>query len=146
MRVKQVYVNDAIVGEAQTWADVDGLLREKGVQFEGKPRAVEGPDAFVLHGTVVVAKPSEVKGPVRAVNPAEPAMSERAAAIVRGLVRTERAAKRISPDQGMLRLECLSGGFYWISFDGGRLLRGADLFSADELQVKFRDAMERAGS
>ena len=146
MRVKKVYVNDVTIGEAQTWPDVDRLLREKDVQFEVKPRAVEGPDAFILHGTLVAPKPSEGKGPAGVVKPAEPKMSERAAAVVKGLVRTDRAAKGISPDHGMLRLECLSGGFYWVSLDGGRLLRGADLFGADEMQAKFRDAMERAGS
>jgi len=51
MRIKQVYVNDAAIGEAQTWPDVEKLLREKNVQFEGQPRAVEGPAAFFLHGT-----------------------------------------------------------------------------------------------
>jgi hypothetical protein len=145
MRVKQVYVNDAIIGEAQTWPDVDRLLLEKDVQFEVKPHAVEGPDAFILHGTPMISKSAEGKGPAGVVKSAEPKMSERAAAIVRGLVRTERTTKGVSSDQGMLRLECLSGGFYWISLDGGRLLRGAELIDAEELQAKFRDAMERAG-
>ena len=72
-------------------------------------------------------------------------ISERAAAIATGLVRTERAAKGIRSDQGMLRLECLSGGFYWISLDGVGDLRGSALPAADELQAKFHDTMERAG-
>ncbi len=49
MNSKQVYVNGAIIGEAQTWADVDRLLREKNVRFDGKPRATEGPTAFYLN-------------------------------------------------------------------------------------------------
>lgn len=50
MNSKQVYVNDAVIGEAQTWADVDALLREKNVRFEAEPRATEGPTAFYLNG------------------------------------------------------------------------------------------------
>jgi hypothetical protein len=45
----------------------------------------------------------------------------------------------------MLRLECSSGGFYWISLDGSQVLRGPTLREADELQAKFTDAMEREG-
>jgi hypothetical protein len=49
-------------------------------------------------------------------------------------------------DQGMIRLEGMIGGYYWISFDGSRVLRGADVWEdAEELQPKFIDAMERAG-
>jgi hypothetical protein len=145
MRVKQVYVNDAIVGEAQTLADVDRLLREKDVQFEVKPRAVEGPDAFILHGTLAMSERSGAKHPAGYVKPAESVISERAGAIVRGLVRTERAAKGVVSDQGMLRLECLSGGYYWVSLDGSDIRRGSALAAADELQAKFQDSMERAG-
>jgi hypothetical protein len=72
-------------------------------------------------------------------------MSERAAAVTRGLVRSGRAAKDIRYEEGMLRLQCLSSGFYWISLDGSQVLRGSTLTEADELQAKFRDAMERAG-
>ena len=61
MRVKQVHVNDAVIGKAQTWPDVEGLLREKNVQFEGKPRVVEGPDGFFLLGTVAMSKPPDGK-------------------------------------------------------------------------------------
>jgi hypothetical protein len=76
---------------------------------------------------------------------AEPEISLRATSIARGLIRTERAAGVIKPHQGMLRLECHGGGFYWISLDGGRLLRGAAVWEAEELQPKFIDAMEGAG-
>ena len=144
-RVKQVYVNDAVIGEAQTWPDVDKLLREKNVHFEGERRAVEGPTAFFLHGTLATSEPSQRNRAEKIAKPDELVISERAAAIARGLVRTERAAKGIGSDQGMLRLECLSGGFYWISLDGSHILRGPTLMEADELQAKFRDAMERAG-
>jgi hypothetical protein len=47
----------------------------------------------------------------------------------------------------MLKLECMSGGYYWISLDGHRLLRGDSIWEeADELQPKFIDGMERAGA
>ena len=47
----------------------------------------------------------------------------------------------------MLRLKCKSGsGYYWVSLDGGRLLRGMTPFEAEELQPKFIDAMERTGA
>jgi hypothetical protein len=87
----------------------------------------------------------EAQKKAEAVTQADPAISLRATSIVRGLIRTERAAGIIKAHQGMLRLECHGGGFYWISFDGGRVLRGARLFEAEELQPKFADAMERAG-
>jgi hypothetical protein len=51
---KQVFVNDAMIGEAQTWADVDRLLRENDLRFDGEPRAAEGPTAFYLNGIVAV--------------------------------------------------------------------------------------------
>lgn len=78
--------------------------------------------------------------------PADPAISQRATSIARGLIRTERAAGIIKAHQGMLRLECHSGDdYYWIALDGGRLLRGKSVFEAEELQPKFAEAMERAG-
>jgi hypothetical protein len=144
MQIKQVYVNDAVIGEAQTWPDVENLLREKNVLFEGKPSAVEGPAAFFLQGTLAITEPRE-RNKTAEVEPSEHAMSERATAIARGLVCTGRAAKGIRPGQDMVRLQCLTGGFYWISLDGSQVLRGSTLMAADELQAKFRDAMERAG-
>jgi hypothetical protein len=75
----------------------------------------------------------------------EPAISDRANMIARGLIRTKRAASIISVDHGMLRLSCRSGGYYWITLDGRRIVRGKVLFDADELQPKFSDAMARAG-
>ena len=145
MLMKQVYVNDAVIGDAQTWPDVEKLLREKNVQFESKPRAVEGPAAFFLHGTLAISEPRGDNRMAEVAKPDEPVMSERAAAVARGLVRTGRATKGIGSDQGMLRLQCLSGDFYWISIDGSDVRRGSTLREADELQAKFTDAMERAG-
>ena len=75
----------------------------------------------------------------------EGGISARARAIANGLVRTSRAAKDIGTEHGLLRLLGSSGGFYWISLDGKRVLKGHALFEADELQPKFIDAMERAG-
>jgi len=73
------------------------------------------------------------------------AISTRARAIAEGLIRTRRAGYSGVVDRGMVKLECLKGGYYWISLDGGRLLRGAAVWEAEELQPKFIDAMERAG-
>jgi hypothetical protein len=74
------------------------------------------------------------------------ATSDRAKAIAKGLVRTERAARGSKLIHGMLRLECHGGNdYYWIALDGSRLLRGRWLSETDELQPKFTDAMERAG-
>ncbi len=79
----------------------------------------------------------------------EPEISSRAKAIAAGLVRTKRAKpQRGVFEHGLLRLKSVSGGYYWISFNGGRVLRGNELFGAEgaeELQPKFIDAMERAG-
>ena len=52
MLVKKVYVNDVLVGEASTWAEVYRLLGVQGVHFMGKPGAAEGPSAFYLSGSV----------------------------------------------------------------------------------------------
>ena len=75
----------------------------------------------------------------------ESALSARAKAIAEGLIRTKRAGRHGVIDQGILKLECTKGGYYWISLDGGRVLRGRAIFDAEELQPKFIDAMERAG-
>jgi hypothetical protein len=79
------------------------------------------------------------------IPPIEASISGRARAIAGGLVRTQHAKRNGAVDRGMLRYECKSGGFYWISLDGNRVLRGTTLSSAEELQPKFIDAMERAG-
>jgi hypothetical protein len=79
------------------------------------------------------------------VTATDPAISQRARAIAEGLIRTDRAHHRGVIEHGMLRLTNRKGGFYWISLDGSRLLRGDELFGAEELQGKFRDSMERVG-
>ena len=75
----------------------------------------------------------------------EPAISARATLIAKGLIVTKRAVGPINENRGMLRLKSRAGGYYWISLDGSRILSGANLSKADELQPKFRDIMERAG-
>lgn len=52
MLVKKVYVNDMLIGEASTWAEVYRLLGVQGVHFMGKPGAAEGPSAFYLSGAI----------------------------------------------------------------------------------------------
>jgi hypothetical protein len=48
----------------------------------------------------------------------ESAISARARAVAEGLTRTKRARHSGVLDQGMLRLECMTGGYYWISLIG----------------------------
>jgi hypothetical protein len=69
----------------------------------------------------------------------------RVRAIAEGLIRTKRAEHQGVLEDSLLRLKCRTGGYYWISLDGGRVFRGKKLFGADELQPKFIEAMERAG-
>ena len=70
MNLKRVYVNDAVIGEAQTWADVDRLLQEKDVWFDGQRRAAEGPTAFYLNGIVVeTSRSHEVSTPTTTPDP-----------------------------------------------------------------------------
>ncbi|GEM_PF-2636445 len=52
MLVKKVFVNDVLVGQASTWAEVYRLLGVQGVHFMGKPGAAEGPTAFYLSGAI----------------------------------------------------------------------------------------------
>lgn len=75
---------------------------------------------------------------------ARPHPSERAGAVVKGLLRTGRAKDPRASD-GYVRVACQQGGFYWVSLDGARALRGEDFVSAAELQPGFVAAMERAG-
>jgi hypothetical protein len=44
-----------------------------------------------------------------------------------------------------LRLRSVLGAFYWISFDGRRVLRGESPDDPEELQPGFIEAMARAG-
>ena len=80
-----------------------------------------------------------------ATTPTEPAISVRATTIAKGLIVTKRAVGIGSMSGGMLRLKCRGGGYYWIELKGGRVLRGKTLTTAEELQPKFIEAMERAG-
>ena len=80
-----------------------------------------------------------------ATTPTEPVIFGRARTIAEGLFRTRRAARHGVVDRGMVRLECTKGGYYWISLDGSRVVRGDRLPTAEELQPKLIDAMERAG-
>jgi len=77
--------------------------------------------------------------------PADTDVSERTKAIARGLVNTERAAVGSRLIHGMLQLTCRDGGYYWISLDGGRVLKGRGPLDSVELQPRFAAAMERAG-
>ena len=61
MLTKKVYVNDVLIGEAATWAEVYRLLGVQGVHFMGKPGAAEGPSAFYLSGTVSRSQEKSVR-------------------------------------------------------------------------------------
>ena len=52
MRVKKVYLNDILVGEAASWAEVRELLKAMGIAFVDKPGMAEGPTGFYVSGTV----------------------------------------------------------------------------------------------
>jgi hypothetical protein len=71
--------------------------------------------------------------------------SERAFAIARGLIRTQRSSE-VEVAEGYLRLPAGQDDSYWISFDASHLLRGHWREFAEELQRGFIDAMARAGS
>jgi hypothetical protein len=45
---KSVYVNDRLVGEASSWAEVHTLIRTRGLAFISEPAAAEGPLAFYI--------------------------------------------------------------------------------------------------
>ena len=53
MRIKKVYVNDVLIGEASTWTQVYALLKAKNIRLIGNPGAAEGPGAFFLSGAVL---------------------------------------------------------------------------------------------
>ena len=52
MLKKKVYVNDQLIGEAQTWSEVHALI-ENQVLFTGKPGVAEGPSGFYVSGSLV---------------------------------------------------------------------------------------------
>ncbi len=76
--------------------------------------------------------------------PGDSIVSQRARAVAQGLIRTGRAEHHGVFDRGMLKLRGRKGGNYWVSLDGSRLLRGRELFEAEELHPGFIDVMERA--
>jgi hypothetical protein len=71
-------------------------------------------------------------------------VSDRARAIIEGLIRTRRGSDPHIAG-AYVRLRSKIGGFYWVRIDGTRLLRGDDVDDAEQLQVSFTEAMARAG-
>ena len=67
MLVKKVYVNDVLIGQASTWAEVYRLLGVEGVHFMGKPGAAEGPTAFYLSGAIAQPRSETTTGPAVSV-------------------------------------------------------------------------------
>ena len=72
-------------------------------------------------------------------------ISHKARALAEGLMRTGRASDPQTVD-GHVQLRAKIGGFYWITPDGSRLLRGDELEDAEELQPRFVESMVRAGA
>jgi len=71
--------------------------------------------------------------------------STRAGAIARGLLRTGHAIGIINLEYGMLRVQCCTGGNYWISRNGRRVYQGQTLRAVNSAQSEFIEAMSRAG-
>jgi hypothetical protein len=55
MRLKVVYVNDAAIGKAGSWAQANALLAIRGIHFAETPKRTEGPAGFYLQGPLVEA-------------------------------------------------------------------------------------------
>ncbi len=53
MQRKHVYIDDCLIGQAATWAEVHTLAKARGIFFINGPRGAEGPTAFYLTGTPV---------------------------------------------------------------------------------------------
>jgi hypothetical protein len=78
-------------------------------------------------------------------------LSDRALAVLAGLVRSQRIAPMLpgsaNTARGFLRLDRAAGGFFWIALDGKQLRRGAgDPAEAESLSDSFIDAMVRLGA
>lgn len=71
--------------------------------------------------------------------------SPRAWAIAEGLVRTRRAIE-YDVSGPFIRVDGFGSARYWISDDGGRVLRGSRLATADRLQPGFVEMMARTGA
>ena len=51
MQRKNVYIDDCLIGEAETWREAHTLVRACGIVFINEPRGAEGPSGFYLAGT-----------------------------------------------------------------------------------------------
>ena len=52
MQRKKVYLNDILIGEATSWAEVRELLKAMGVAFTGSPGMAEGQTGFYVSGSI----------------------------------------------------------------------------------------------
>ena len=52
---KKVYLNDILIGEASSWAEVRELLKAMRVGFAGSPGMAEGPSGFFVSSSVATA-------------------------------------------------------------------------------------------
>jgi hypothetical protein len=53
---KKVYLNDAVIGEASSWAEVHKLLKAQRIAFASKPGMAEGPTGFYITGHFAVGQ------------------------------------------------------------------------------------------
>ena len=74
-----------------------------------------------------------------------PRPTDAASAIAAGLIRSGRAQGNAEMVGKVIRLPRMSGGYYWISFDGSELRQGMTLGDAELLQPSFALAMLAAG-
>jgi hypothetical protein len=75
---KPVYVNERLIGEASSWAEVHTLLR--GLSFMSEPGAAEGPLAFYISGRPAQQRssmsPTRGKAAVQVRNKSEQALAQ----------------------------------------------------------------------
>ena len=53
MQRKKVFIDDCLIGEAATWAEVYTLMKSRRIFFINRPRGAEGPSGFYVTGTPV---------------------------------------------------------------------------------------------
>jgi hypothetical protein len=101
-----------------------------GVRVQGPAEDVEVPTAWRstsmkprCHGLFDCDSPLQGEASGTCDGAAKPKVSDRAQAIIDGLVRTRRGSDA-RVEGAFVRLRAGIGGFYWVRIDGNRLLRG----------------------
>ena len=63
MQRKKVFIDDCLIGEAATWAEVHTLMKSHRIFFINRPRGAEKPSGFYVTGTPVERPPSALQRP-----------------------------------------------------------------------------------